>query len=44
MLRHLGEDSAASDIERAVELDLANRGDSKRSTSQIGDSLLEAVK
>jgi len=44
MLRHLGEDSAASDIERAVELDLANRGDSKRSTSQIGDSLLGAVK
>ena len=44
MLRHLGEDSAAADIERAVEQDLANRGDSKRSTSQIGDSLLEAVK
>ena len=44
MLRHLGEDSAAADIERAVEQDLANRGDSKRRTSQIGDSLLEAVK
>jgi len=44
MLRHLGEDSAASDIEKAVELDLANRGDSKRSTSQIGNALLEAIK
>jgi 3-isopropylmalate dehydrogenase len=44
MLRHLGQDAAASDIELAVEKDLANRGDSKRSTSEIGDVLLEAIK
>jgi len=44
MLRHLGQDAAASDIEMAVEKDLANRGDAKRSTSEIGDALLEAVK
>ena len=44
MLRHLGQDAAASDIELAVEKDLANRGDTKRSTSEIGDALLEAIK
>ena len=39
MLSHLGLTDAATDIERAVAVDLLNRGDAKRSTSQIGDAL-----
>jgi 3-isopropylmalate dehydrogenase len=39
MLSHLGLTDAAADIERAVAVDLLNRGDAKRSTSQIGDAL-----
>jgi 3-isopropylmalate dehydrogenase len=44
LLNHLGLDSAAADIERAVAADLAARGDSKRSTVEIGNALAEAVK
>ena len=44
MLRHLGHDEAALDVERAVETDLATRGDKKRSTSEIGSTLAEAIK
>ena len=44
MLRHLGHDDAALDVERAVESDLANRGDSKRSTSEVGAALVGALK
>ncbi len=43
MLRHLGHDGAALDVERAVESDLANRGDVKRSTSEVGAALVGAL-
>jgi 3-isopropylmalate dehydrogenase len=43
MLRHLGHDDAALDVERAVESDLANRGDVKRSTSEVGAALVGAL-
>ena len=44
MLRHLGHDEAALDVERSVENDLATRGDKKRSTSEIGSTLAGAIK
>jgi len=44
MLRHLGHEDAALDVERAVESDLATRGDKKRSTSEIGTALAGAIK
>jgi 3-isopropylmalate dehydrogenase len=44
MLRHLGHDDAALDVERAVENDLATRGDKKRSTSEIGIALAGVIK
>jgi 3-isopropylmalate dehydrogenase len=39
MLSHLGLTDAAADIERAVAADLLNRGDTKRSTVQVGNAL-----
>jgi 3-isopropylmalate dehydrogenase len=44
MLRHLGHDDAALDVEHAVENDLAKRGDTKRSTSEVGAALVGALK
>jgi 3-isopropylmalate dehydrogenase len=44
MLSHLGLADAAADVERAVAVDLLNRGDKKRSTSEIGDALAAGVK
>ena len=44
MLSHLGLNGAAADVEKAVAADLLTRGDSKRSTSQIGDALAAGVK
>ena len=44
MLRHLGHEDAALDIERAVESDLSTRADKKRSTSEIGVALAGAIK
>lgn len=44
MLRHLGHDDAAADVEHCVESDLATRGDKKRSTSEIGMALAGAIK
>lgn len=44
MLRHLGHEDAALDVERAVESDLLTRGDKKRSTSEIGTELAGAIK
>ena len=44
MLRHLGHDEAAQDVERAIVSDLATRGDSKRSTSEVGTDLAGAIK
>ena len=43
LLRHLGHDDAANDVERAVESDLLSRGTLKRSTSEIGSALAKAV-
>jgi 3-isopropylmalate dehydrogenase len=44
MLHHLGLTDAAHDVENAVASDLANRGNSKRSTVEIGNALAAAVK
>jgi len=43
MLRHLGLDDAAADVENAVAADLATRGDSKRGTVEIGNALVTAL-
>jgi 3-isopropylmalate dehydrogenase len=43
MLRHLGLDKAAADVERAVEQDILQRGSTKRSTKEVGDSLVKAL-
>ena len=43
MLAHLGFSDAARDVERAVAADLLNRGDKKRSTSEVGDALVAAL-
>ena len=44
LLSHLGLHEAAADVERAVAADLLARGDKKRSTSEVGSALAEAVK
>ena len=44
MLNHLGMPQAASEVERAVAADLLTRGDAKRSTSEVGTALMEAVR
>ncbi len=43
MLDHLGFADAARDVERAVAADLVTRGDTKRSTSEVGDALVAAL-
>ena len=43
MLDHLGLGDAARDVEKVVAADLATRGDSKRSTTEIGDALASAL-
>jgi 3-isopropylmalate dehydrogenase len=43
LLRHLGLNEAASDVEQAVEKDLLSRGDAKRSTSEVGNALVKAL-
>jgi 3-isopropylmalate dehydrogenase len=43
MLRHLGLESAAIEVENAVAADLASRGDSKRGTVEIGNALASAL-
>jgi len=43
MLNHLGESSAAADVENAVARDLLVRADKKRSTSEVGDALVAGV-
>ena len=37
---HMGLHDAAREVERAVAQDLLNRGDKKRSTTEVGDALL----
>jgi 3-isopropylmalate dehydrogenase len=44
MLDHLGLSDAARDVEKAVAQDLLNRGDVKRSTTEVGAALVELVK
>jgi 3-isopropylmalate dehydrogenase len=43
MLNHLGQTQAGTDVEKAVAKDLAARGETKRSTSEIGDALVAGV-
>ena len=43
MLNHLGETKAAAEVEATVAADLSTRGDKKRSTSEIGDTLAKAI-
>lgn len=43
MLDHLGESDAAAEVEAAVAQDLATRGTTVRSTSQIGDAIASRV-
>ncbi len=43
MLNHLGETKAAAEVEAAVAADLLTRGDKKRSTTEIGDTLAKAI-
>jgi len=40
LLDHMGLADAAREVERAVAQDLLNRGDKKRSTTEVGDALL----
>jgi 3-isopropylmalate dehydrogenase len=43
LARTLGYTEAATRIEKAVAQDLANRGESKRSTDQVAESILELI-
>ena len=43
LLDHLGEHAAAVKVEAAVAADLLERGDSVRSTSEIGDAFVVRV-
>lgn len=43
LLRHLGQEQAATAVEDAVAADLAARGDTTRTTDQIGDALAARV-
>jgi 3-isopropylmalate dehydrogenase len=43
MLRHLGLDQAAAEVEKAVAEDLLTRGANKRSTKEIGDAFVSAI-
>lgn len=44
LLRHLGHEEAAVEVEKAVANDLLKRGDKKRGTFEVGDALVEAVR
>ncbi len=44
MLRHLGQEEAALNVEAAVAEDLSSRGEKKRSTAEVGQSLAGAIK
>ncbi len=43
MLEHLGLESEAKRIEKAVATDLANRGNTPRSTGEIGDAIVTEI-
>ena len=40
LLRHLGLDEAAERIEKAVEVDIAEKGSTQRSTHEVGEDIL----
>lgn len=44
MLDHLGLAEAAAAVEKAVAADLVNRGDSQRSTAEIGDAIVAQLR
>lgn len=44
LLDHMGLADAAREVERAVAQDLLNRGDKKRSTTEVGDALVALLK
>jgi 3-isopropylmalate dehydrogenase len=43
LLDHLGQDAAAAEIDRAVTGDLADRGDARRGTREIGEAIAARV-
>jgi 3-isopropylmalate dehydrogenase len=43
LLRHLGEADAAARVEQAVTADLAERGDHRRSTTEVGDAIASRI-
>ncbi|WP_347955915.1 3-isopropylmalate dehydrogenase [Gordonia aichiensis] len=43
LLRHLGDDEGAARVEKAVAADVAARGESRGSTTEVGDRILAAV-
>jgi 3-isopropylmalate dehydrogenase len=43
LLAHVGEDAAATRVDKAVEQHLATRGDQQLTTSQIGDRIAQAL-
>lgn len=43
LLRHLGDDEGAARVEKAVAADVATRGSSRGSTSEVGDRILAGV-
>ncbi|WOC13496.1 3-isopropylmalate dehydrogenase [Gordonia sp. MP11Mi] len=43
LLRHLGDEEGAVRVEKAVAADVASRGESRGSTSEVGDRILAAV-
>ena len=43
LLRHLGEHGAATRVERSVAADIADRGDTRRSTTEIGDAIAAGI-
>lgn len=43
LLRHLGEADAAFRVERAIAADVAERGDARRSTSEVGDRIAARI-
>ena len=43
LLRHLGRADAAAKVERAVADDIADRGDERRSTSAVGDAIVDRI-
>jgi 3-isopropylmalate dehydrogenase len=43
LLSHVGEDDAATRVDKAVEQHLATRGDEKLSTTQVGDRIAASL-